>query len=393
MKTSLWSVAACAAITAGLLQPVQAQAAPQTVAIGDVALAANVLTFEAGLVGIQPFFFFTPLQLRGDLCDSPNTCKPVYYPTIPLGQQFNDVGAARLRTAVDGLAGDPTPITLVGHSQGGQVIYTALRQWAADPSSAPDPAKVSWVSIGNPENALGGRAKKPVPADSPYTGIEVIRQYDGWADVPTDRNNFLAALNAAVGRSNIHVFGYFDVDLNDPANIRYTPDDANGNPGKITYVFVPSPMLPLVKMTGPLAPLLNPILDPILRPIVESAYQRPFDVPKPSASTPPVSPPPAVTRLASVAAPAAVPAPSAAKPPSVGVVADPVPEIKVLDDGDPDQDQKQNQSHHRGSSDRGRTERLGVDPVGDKVGAPRRAAASQRVDGVKDLRRADHTGD
>ena len=74
------------------------------------------------------------------------------------------------------------------------------------------------------------------------------------------------------------------VDLDDPDNIRYTPDDAEGNPGKITYVFVPSPMLPLVEMTGLLAPLLNPILDPILRPIVESAYQRPFDVPAPVAS-------------------------------------------------------------------------------------------------------------
>ena len=284
MKSSLWPVAAAVAITAGLLQPAQAQAASHTTATRDLALAANVLTFEGGLVGIQPFFFFTPLQLRGDLCISPNTCEPVYYPAIPFGQSFNDAGAASLQKAVNGLAGDSTPITLVGHSQGGQVIYTALRRWAADPSSAPDPAKVSWVSIGNPENAVGGRAPNPVPADSPYNGIEVIRQYDGWADAPADKTNMLAALNAAVGMSTTHVFGYFDIDLDDPDNIRYTPDDADGNPGKITYVFVPSPMLPLVEMTGLLAPLLNPILDPILRPIVESAYQRPFEVPAPVAS-------------------------------------------------------------------------------------------------------------
>lgn len=385
MKTSAWPVAAAVVITAGLLQPAQAQAASPSATARGVALAANVLTFEGGLVGIQPFVYFTPRQFRGDLCTSPNTCTPVYYPAIPFGQSFNDTGADRLQDAVDGLAGDPTPITLVGHSQGGQVIYTALRNWAADPSSAPDPAKVSWVSIGNPENAVGGRAPNPVPADSPYTGIEVIRQYDGWADAPTDKTNLLAVLNAAVGQSTTHVFGYFDVDLDDPDNIRYTPDDAEGNPGKITYVFVPSPMLPLVEMTGLLAPLLNPILDPILRPIVEPAYQRPFEVLAPVASA--ASPAP----VASVAA--SQPVPVAADPPSVGVVGDPVTEIKMLDDGGADQDQKQHQGHHRRSSDRGRPERLGVDPVSDKVGASRRAAAGQRVDGVKHLRRADHTGD
>jgi hypothetical protein len=383
MKSSSWPLAVSIAITAGLLQPAQAQAAPHATAIRDVDLAATVLTFEGGLVGIQPFLYFTPMQLRGELCVSPNTCDPVYYPAIPLGQSFNNEGAARLQDAVDGLADDPTPITLVGHSQGGQVIYTALRHWAVDPSSAPDPAKVSWVSIGNPENAVGGRAPNPVPAGSPYTGIEVIKQYDGWADVPTDKSNLLAALNAAVGRSTTHVFGYFNVDLDDPDNIRYTPDDADGNPGKITYVFVPNPMLPLVEMTGLLAPLLNPILDPILRPIVESAYQRPFDVPTPVVPAAAVSTP----RAASVVAG------SEPQSRSVDVVGDPVPEVKVLDNSRPDQDQEQDQSHHRRASDRGRPERLRVDPVGEKVGASRRAAAGQRVDGVKDLRRADHAGD
>lgn len=388
MKSSSWPVAVSVAITAGLLSPVHAQATPHATAFRDVSLAATVLTFEGGLVGIQPFVYFTPLQLRGDLCAAPNMCDPVYYPAIPFGQPFNDEGAARLQEAVDGLADDPTPITLVGHSQGGQVIYTALRKWAADPSSAPDPATVSWVSIGNPENAVGGRAPNPVPADSPYSGIEVIRQYDGWADAPTDKTNLLAVLNAAVGQSTTHVFGYFDVDLDDPDNIRYTPDDADGNPGKITYVFVPSPMLPLVEMTGLLAPLLNPILDPILRPIVESAYQRPFEVP-PVAASAVSSPSPSPRPTAAIAAPV----PAAAQVPSVGVVSDPVAEVKVLENGDADQDQKQNQSHHRRAADRGRSERLRVDPVSEKVGAPRRAAAGQRVDGVKDLRRADHTGD
>ena len=136
---------------------------------------------------------------------------------------------------------------------------------------------MSWVSIGNPENTFGGKAPDPVPANSPYQGTEVIRQYDGWADWPTDKGNLLARLNAVVGQQLVHP-NYWNVDLNAPSNIRYVE-------GNVTYVFVPNPMLPLVQLTGPFAPLLNPILDPILRPIVEAGYNRPIG-PVPGSSNP-----------------------------------------------------------------------------------------------------------
>lgn len=265
------------------------------------ASAATVLTFEGGLVGLQPWFHFTPLQLQGDLCKSPNTCQPVNYFAMPLGQWFNDQGAIKLNQALDALP-DGTETVLFGHSQGGQVIYSALRGWAADPATAPDPAKVSWVSIGNPENTFGGRDPDPIPADSPYQGTEVIRQYDGWADWPT-RFNLIAFVNAIAGAQLVHP-NYWNVDLYSPANIRYVE-------GNVTYVFVPNPMLPLVQMTGPLAPLLNPVLDPILRPIVESAYDRPIGPVGASANPTaalPVSPQRSVTRTA------AAPKRSSAKP-------------------------------------------------------------------------------
>ena len=230
------------------------------------ASADTVLTFEGGIVGLQPWFHFTPLQLRGDLCKSPNTCQPVNYFAMPLGQWFNDQGAIKLNQALDALPAG-TQTVLYGHSQGGQVIYSALRGWAENPSTAPDPALVSWVSIGNPENTFGGKSPDPIPADSPYQGTEVIRQYDGWADWPT-HFNLLAFANAVIGMQLVHP-RYWNVDVNDPANIRYTE-------GNVTYVFVPNDTLPLVQVTGVFAPLLNPILDPILRPIVESAYDRPI---------------------------------------------------------------------------------------------------------------------
>lgn len=113
--------------------------------------------------------------------------------------------------------------------------------------------------------------------DTAYTGTEVIRQYDGWADWPDDTRNLLAVANALAGMFSIHT-NYRNVDLNDPNNVRYTPDVA-GQPGNVTYVWVPTKTLPLVAWAGPLAPAL----DKKLRPIIEKAYHRPVDIPDPHA--------------------------------------------------------------------------------------------------------------
>lgn len=251
------------------------------IAAAPLGNAATVLTLEGGIVGMQNIFHFTPLQLRGDLCKAPNHCQPVDYFAFP-ANPFTNQGAVNVEKAIAALpAGEP--VVLFGHSQGGQVIYSDLRRWAADPANAPDPARVSWVSIGNPENPYGGRrvtTEGPgdpwLPVDTAYHGTEVIRQYDGWADWPDDTSNLLAVANALVGMQLIHP-RYWNVDINDPRNVRYTPD-----PGNVTYVWVPTDTLPLVAWAGPLAPAL----DNALRPLVEKAYSRPVTIPDP---TPPAA--------------------------------------------------------------------------------------------------------
>ncbi|GAY17492.1 PE-PPE domain-containing protein [Mycobacterium sp. shizuoka-1] len=256
--------------------------------------AATVLTLEGGFVGMQHILHFTPTQLRGDLCRSPNHCTPVDYFALP-GDAFNARGATDVQHAIDALPADED-IVLFGHSQGGQVIYTDLRRWAADPANAPDPARVSWVSIGNPENPYGGRRPKTgsattqwLPPDTAYVGTEVIRQYDGWADWPDDPRNLLAVANAVAGMFATHT-NYRQVDLDDPTNVRFTPE-VDGQPGKVTYVWVPTKTLPLVAWAGPLAPAL----DNALRPIIEKGYHRPVTIPDPS--------PPAAAAPARKAAP------------------------------------------------------------------------------------------
>lgn len=251
------------------------------IASAPMSNAATVLTLEGGLVGMQHIWHFTPTQLQGNLCTSPNHCQPVDYFAFP-GGAFTDQGAAKVVQAIDALPSDEQ-IVLFGHSQGGQVVYSDLRRFAADPSSAPDPSRLTWVSIGNPENVYGGRRGKTetsttpwLPPDTAYTGTEVIRQYDGWADWPDDPRNLLAVANAVVGMFSIHT-NYRQVDLEDPNNVRFTPE-VNGQPGNVTYAWVPTKTLPLAAWAGPLAPAL----DNALRPIIEKAYHRPVDIPDPS---------------------------------------------------------------------------------------------------------------
>jgi hypothetical protein len=248
---------------------------------------ATVLTIEAAFIGLQPFVRSIPKQLNESLCKSPSLCQPVDYFAFPGGEAFNDAGADQVLKAIAKLPAD-TKIMLAGGSQGGEVVYSTLRKWGANPAIAPDPSRVTWLAFGNPENRYGGEAVKSRgkyagremrPLDSPYKGIEVIRQYDGWADHPDDPNNFLALLNAAAGQLTTHVSGYSDVDLNDPDNVIYTPNNPDGSPGNVTYVYVPTAILPLVDGLG----FLSPILDKLLRPGIEKGYNRPVQLPDPNA--------------------------------------------------------------------------------------------------------------
>lgn len=270
---------------------------PHSLAAFNARPAARVLTLEGGLVGLQSTFRFTQQQLRGELCQSPNTCQPVDYPALPADVN-NALGTDAVESAIEDLPSNE-PIILFGHSQGGQVIYDALRRWDNDPDLAPDPGRITWVSIGNPENPYGGVTSKfglsqpqpRVPSDTQYEGIEVIRQYDGWADAPDNPLNLLAVLNAVVGSQTYHL-DYRNVDINDSNNVRFTPDKTDGTPGNITYVYVPAEVIPLAKDAGVLAP----ILDRWLRPTIEAGYARPVKIPIPSTSSAPTLGAAAATR-------------------------------------------------------------------------------------------------
>lgn len=296
---------ACAVAGVAVSLAVSGAASPPTgtrAAVEAYNLAATVFTLEGGIVGTQTAVHFTPLQLQGYYCRYPNTCVPVDYPAYP-GDQYIQIGADRVIQAISTVPAN-TQIILMGHSEGAQVIDAVLRRWATNPSTAPSPTSVSWVALGDPTNVYGGQQTKlgvppTIPVNTAYKGLEVIRQYDGWADWPDNPFNGLAIANAIAGMATIHP-DYTSVDINSPQNVRYTPPLANGAPGNITYVWVPTAVMPLVAGYGPLAPMM----DRLLRPIVESAYNRPVQIPMPGAAVQPAATQTAVQSVDVASAPA-----------------------------------------------------------------------------------------
>lgn len=265
-------------------------AASALAALAPPAQAATVLTVEPLNLGQGPYVAH---QLQGALCAAPNTCEPVPYPAS-LSMLSIPTGAAALNTLIDQTAGD---IIVFGYSEGAQVAGQWLTRFAGTANSlaadavgtAADAARtVSFVLIGNPcrasggvDHALGSIVGTNVPADTPYQVIDVARQYDLWADFPTDTSNRLAMWNAIAGSLFIHT-DYSQVDLNDPNNVTWKD-------GNITNVLVPTPTLPLlyplqVVAKTPVGQLLK--LDDVVqslnarwKPIVDSAYDRPVPVP------------------------------------------------------------------------------------------------------------------
>jgi hypothetical protein len=206
----------------------------------------------------------TQSEVQSTLCQPPNTCETIPYPNTP-GQE--QAGAAATQQWV---ATHPGEVTLVGHSEGAEVLDLVLRQWAADPSTAPDPSRITVIRLGDPENKYGGYVVVTggdsgcgcgvgVPEDTPYKVIVVTNQYDGWADWPNNPASqyyWLAVANAFVGMWTVHLNYY---------NVNPYADYPSYTEGNITYKLAPTTSLPIL-LGGS---------NPQLQSQIEDAYVRP----------------------------------------------------------------------------------------------------------------------
>jgi len=249
--------------------PLAAMAALLPVAAAPTAAAAEEPAPPTVLT-VSPLWPVMPMKwaLGGSLCESDN-CDSVPY--VPFWTA-NGVHALEKRLAtIDGGGGGGAtidgPTIVFAYSNGALVAERWLAEHADDPE-APSPDELSFVLIGNPRRAHGG--SMPAMPPSEYQVIDVVRQYDPKADFPDNPLNLLALANVALGILSPMHLNYTGVDIDDPANTRWTE-------GNTTYVFVPTENLPLLaplRLLG-MSHLADALNEP-LKEIVERAYDRPY---------------------------------------------------------------------------------------------------------------------
>ena len=247
-----------------------AAAATASVLLTAPAAGAMTYTLEStdfdGVLGIV--MNVTQQQLGGTLCP----CTKIPYPAdiVSDAQGVAALASAPLK------AGD----IVLGYSLGSVVTSAYLN------SHTPPPG-VKFILLGdtsNPNGLLaatgllplfgGGippspRAPRPRshPTADPVTIIS--RQYDGWADFPTNifaPGYLLAVLNAIDGAITIHN-DYTEASLlNNPANVTWTQ-------GNITYELVPTQNLPINQGWRNIGlGFLADALDAMQRPMIDAAY-------------------------------------------------------------------------------------------------------------------------
>ena len=220
-----------------------------------------------------------PTPRPGYLCDLPgNTCTNVEWPFLSIPEGVTAFDAALKAASASG-----EPIIVSGYSQGGQVAQQWLIQHLDDPN-APSPQDLTFVLFGNSTRLYGGSlvyfggqfgGLGDVWPTSPYSVIDVARQYEYSADMPD--NIFspfygLAFANALAGGWYLH--DYVSVEqpsaINDPANTVWKV-------GNITYVLIPTENLPLLdplRQFGLTA--LADALNAPLKALIDTAYNRDY---------------------------------------------------------------------------------------------------------------------
>ncbi|MUM03395.1 hypothetical protein B5P44_00985 [Mycobacterium sp. CBMA 213] len=172
-------------------------------------------------------------------------------------------------------------ILLFGVSQGDIVLtYEELALIAAG-----HPNNITFIRIADPSGPTGIMGRNAglllpgiscvlAPTDSPYNTVNVVHQYDVFADWPAQQLNLLADANAIAGGVLFHNYAAYDVDLSTlPASDITTTVNSLGAT-TTTYFIRDNGMLPLLVMmrsAGVPDTIVN-ALQPVLKPIVDSAY-------------------------------------------------------------------------------------------------------------------------
>lgn len=197
---------------------------------------------------------------------------------MPVGKSVA-IGADNLDAAIKRNNG---PMTVVGLSQGAEVMTEEQLRLAHDPD-APPPDQITFVKVSDPAIVLRRLFKPgthlpifnytvPPPVESQYNTVNVVAQYDFVGDPPDHWWNLLAVLNSGVGVQHSMV-AFSDPASVPPENITTT---VNSLGGTTTTYRVPEAELPLTHMlrgAGVPAPIVD-ALNPEMQRIVDAGYNR-----------------------------------------------------------------------------------------------------------------------
>jgi PE-PPE domain-containing protein len=178
-------------------------------------------------------------------------------------------------------------VAVFGYSESATVATDEMRNFMANPASAPNPSQLAFTLVGDPNNPDGGILERfaglyiPIldvyfngatPPDTPYpTDIYTI-QYDGVPDAPQYPLNLTADLNALMGYFYLHS-DYPTVPVSDyaPVPLPTSPDYM----GHTHYFEMLTQNLPLLDPLRGIPVVGNPLADlmqPDLRVIVDLGY-------------------------------------------------------------------------------------------------------------------------
>ncbi|MBV9515658.1 MAG: PE-PPE domain-containing protein, partial [Mycobacteriaceae bacterium] len=171
-----------------------------------------------------------------------------------------------------------TSYVVYGYSQSATVATMEKRSLVTQPVPG---TSVGFILVANPNRPNGGILERFVgayipilgvtfsgatPTDTGMTTVDVARQYDGWADWPTNPLNLLADINAGFGIYYLH-----------PNYIGVGTPLPQGQYGDTTYYLIPTPVLPMLmplEQIPVIGPALAAMLDPFMRVLVEAGYNR-----------------------------------------------------------------------------------------------------------------------
>jgi len=192
-----------------------------------------------------------------------------------------------------------TPLAVFGYSQSAIIAAVEKRTLATEYANSDLVAPVSFVLMGNPYRPNGGFLSRipllarvltssthmtSTPTDTPFSTVDIARQYDVWSDFPTYPLNLLSDINSLFGAVN---HWYLPESVNpllkglvptvsiDPTSPDYLPTTTVQSYGDTTYYFVPSKNLPMfypLRWIG-LGPVVD-VFEPLVRVFVELGYDR-----------------------------------------------------------------------------------------------------------------------